>query len=77
MFFADDLARAGVFVYDPAVFMPEQLAWPVLAIEICSEKTPDRKERFDVPQRALEAIAVDFQEYYWQERSRFAKLVVK
>lgn len=73
----NDLARAGVFVYDPSIFLPGQAAWPRLSMEIRSEKNPDQVERFDVPQETIEAVAYDFQDYCWQESSRFAKLLVK
>jgi hypothetical protein len=73
---ANDLARAGVFIFDPSVFLPGSTEWPQLAFDIHSEKNPDVGERFPVPQETLEAIAIDFQDYYWAQAAKSARLVV-
>jgi hypothetical protein len=60
-----DLARTGIFLYDPELFMFHDGKWPEVKLRMASAGNPDEPVHCTVPQRTLERIAIDFEEYRW------------
>jgi hypothetical protein len=72
----EDLARAGLAVYEFNLFQPGQNGWPTIEIQLTDQRKPDTEIRFPLPRRTLERIALDFEHYSWVERAREIAIVI-
>jgi hypothetical protein len=72
----EDLARSGVLVFRPEVFLPRDDAWPTVNVEVEDGRSGRDIKIVTIPQRILERIALDFRPWFRELRDRNQELLV-
>jgi hypothetical protein len=71
---AQDMARAGIFIFPYHIFEPVGGKWPIITIELISVDEPNKPTRFTLPRKTMEQIWYDFQPYRDQVKARNVSL---
>jgi hypothetical protein len=63
-----DLAKAGIFMFEPGVFAPDSAGWPSIKLFMYSIDRPTKPDTLTIPQRTCERIWLDFEPFREQQK---------